>query len=225
MDKELGCGDDGGDGGDGSDGSDGGDGDLGFELVSEESTGVATSCPHLGGGNVNGGLEGCKKLCIDTNGCNAFNYKNNVCYTKKCADCDIKPYTTHGGWNVWMDKELGCGEPEEPEEPEKPARKTGGDCLTDGLLYQERPYTHHELMAYREGVASALDCQKLCQQQTECTHGTFSTDKNREIQCKGECTHLMWDYEKVCKMFQSHPFEIDMSMMPKGTFISGLAWC
>merc|ERR1712227_1086623 len=109
-DKELGCGDDGGDGGDGSDGSDGGDGDLGFELVSEESTGVATSCPHLGGGNVNGGLEGCKKLCIDTNGCNAFNYKNNVCYTKKCADCDIKPYTTHGGWNVWMDKELGCGD-------------------------------------------------------------------------------------------------------------------
>merc|ERR1712025_345254 len=120
----------------GDDGSDGED--LGFVLISEESRGICTSCPHLGGGAVTGGVEGCKKLCRDTANCNAFNYKNNVCYTKKClANCDIKPTTSQGGWNVWLAKELNC-EPITDDEKDKQEpvddRKTGSDCLKDGLF-------------------------------------------------------------------------------------------
>merc|ERR1712025_1513926 len=107
----------------GDDGSDGED--LGFVLISEESRGICTSCPHLGGGAVTGGVEGCKKLCRDTANCNAFNYKNDVCYTKKCAaDWDIKPTTSQGGWNVWLANELNC---EPIDDDEKDAGGDGGD--------------------------------------------------------------------------------------------------
>merc|ERR1719394_2413326 len=76
-----------------------------FVRVHEESEGVATNCPHLGGGSVNGGLEGCKTLCLETENCNAFNYKNDACYTKQCADTGDMPLMTHhGGWNVWIKK-------------------------------------------------------------------------------------------------------------------------
>jgi len=200
---------------------DGGEGDLGFELISPESTGTATSCPHLGGGAVSGGLEGCKKLCRDTTNCNAFNYKNNVCYTKQCAaDCDIKPYTTHGGWNVYMDTKLNCADKQEPEVDD---RKTGGDCLTDGLIYLSKDST--DIVAELRGVASALECQNLCRKQTTCDYGTsavsgFCTPK------EGLCTHLYYSStETHCMMFQSHPTEVDMSMMPKGWYLAGTVYC
>merc|ERR1712025_854914 len=162
---------------------DSGEGGLEFELISPESTGTATSCPHLGGGNVIGGLEGCKKLCRDTAGCNAFNYKDDVCYTKKCAaDCDIKPYTAHGGWNVYMDTELNCAEEEEEDD-----RKTGEDCLTDGLIYLSKGST--DIVNDLRGVASALECQNLCRKQTTCDYGT-SAVSGFCAQKEGLCTHL-----------------------------------
>merc|ERR1712193_108270 len=193
----------------------------GFTLISEESRGICTSCPHLGGGAVSGGLEGCKKLCRDTTNCNAFNYKNNVCYTKQCAaDCDIKPYTTHGGWNVYMDTKLNCADKQEPEVDD---RKTGGDCLTDGLIYLSKDST--DIVAELRGVASALECQNLCRKQTTCDYGTsavsgFCTPK------EGLCTHLYYSStETHCMMFQSHPTEVDMSMMPKGWYLAGTVYC
>jgi len=202
-------------------GGDGGDdGGAEFELISPESTGTATSCPHLGGGPVSGGLEACKKLCRDTAGCNAFNYQGYICYTKKCAaDCDIKSTTAHGGWNVYMDTALNCAEEEEEDD-----RKSGEDCLTDGLLYMHAAGST-DVIAEAKGVASALECQNLCRKQTTCDYGTSAvsgTCKPKE----GLCTHLYYSsMEKHCLMFQSLPTEVDMSMMPKGTFISGTVYC
>jgi len=86
---------------------------VGFELITEESEGVATSCSHLGGGKISGGVEGCKKLCRETDNCNAFNYKDDTCYVKRCDDCDAKPSTKWGGWNIYMAEKLDCGEKEE----------------------------------------------------------------------------------------------------------------
>ena len=59
--------------------------DSGFSLVSASSEGVATDCPHIGGG---GGytLDTCKQKTCEDNG-NVFNFlPDGQCYYKLCAD-------------------------------------------------------------------------------------------------------------------------------------------
>ena len=80
---------------------------IGFVKINDQNEGQSSNCKHLGGGSVPGGVEACKKHCRNTATCNAFNYKDNVCYTKQCNDDgDPTLVTFAGGWNVWIDKEL-----------------------------------------------------------------------------------------------------------------------
>jgi len=168
----------------------------GFTLISEESRGICTSCPHLGGGAVTGGVEGCKKLCRDTANCNAFNYKNNVCYTKKCAaDCDIKPITSQGGWNVWLAEELNC-EPIDDDDEKELTTNCGGHMAVsckecgNGANYCNGECAWVKGGLFGAGLFGAGECQPKQELTANCGgHMAVSCKEcgNGANYCNGEC--------------------------------------
>ena len=71
-----------------------------FQLAKSKSHGLASTCTSLGGEKVKD-LTACKATVIKNNG-NAFNWKDDQCYYKRCEDVsDFKPTKNAGGWDVY----------------------------------------------------------------------------------------------------------------------------
>ena len=72
-----------------------------FSKVLDQSEDTMTDCTHIGGVHVNT-VEDCKRITCSHGG-NAFNWKDGICYYKKCeaGQLILNTGTFHGGWNIY----------------------------------------------------------------------------------------------------------------------------
>ena len=81
-----------------------------FIKLQDKNKGQATNCAHIGGSTRIRSLSKCKETAKAANA-NAFNWKNGMCYYKKCADLsNQKLETKHGGFDIYITQ---CGKGEE----------------------------------------------------------------------------------------------------------------
>ena len=76
--------------------------------MSDKSQGDSTGCTHKGGSGGFSSLNKCKAHAKASNA-NALNWRNGLCYYKRCADLNLQLTKRHGGFDVYS---LQCGQGE-----------------------------------------------------------------------------------------------------------------